>query len=83
MSREGVRILVYAETPEQFAQALTSLKQAIAEDPDDHRSLFAAGVCCEKLNKTAEARKYYRQAASLSSKDPQYAAAVARVSGMG
>jgi len=78
MSVEGVRAMVI----DDYETALSNFKQAIAEDRDDHKSLFGAGVCCEKLKKYGEALKYYKQARSLKSKEGQYSDAVARVSTM-
>ena len=54
----------------------------MSETPDDHESMFGAGVCCEKLNKIEDARKYYRQAQSIKPKEENYNQAVARVSRM-
>lgn len=68
---------------EDYDSALTNFKQAIGENPDDHRALFGAGVCCEKLGQTDDARKYYKQALSLDSEEPKYKAAVERINKMG
>lgn len=51
--------------------------------PNDHESLFGAGVACEKLKRFEDARKYYRRAKSLKADNAQYAAAVDRVSEFG
>ena len=79
MSIAGVRVMVTAETPGEFESALGSLKQAIAENPGDHRSQFAAGVCCEKMGNMAEARRHYRTAESLKPNEDKYAVGAARV----
>jgi hypothetical protein len=75
----GVRSLV----EENYEAALGHFKQAIAADADDHRSLFGAGVCCEKLNRLDEARRYYKLAESLDKGEPRYKAAVGRIAGAG
>ncbi len=72
----GVRALVV----DDYETALENFKQAISEDTDDHRSLFGAGVACEKLRQFDQALKYYKQALSLETKDQQYNEAVRRVS---
>ena len=68
---------------EDYDSALTNFQQAIGENADDHRALFGAGVCCEKLGRAEEARKYYKQALSLDSDEPKYKAAVERINKMG
>jgi tetratricopeptide (TPR) repeat protein len=78
MSAAGVRALV----SDDYETALQDFKQAIAADGSDHRSMFGAGVACEKLKKYDEALKYYKQALSFESKDAEYAQAVDRVSAM-
>ena len=75
MSVAGVR----AQVIDDYETALASFKQALAEDPDDHRSLFGAGVAAEKLKKYDEALKYYKQAQSLDPKEEQYSDAVRRM----
>ena len=75
MSAEGV----YALRAGNYETAMANFKQAAAEDRDDHKSLFGAGVCCEKLEKYDEAIKYYKQARSIKPKEGQYRDAVARV----
>jgi tetratricopeptide (TPR) repeat protein len=72
----GVRALV----ADDYEGALSNFKQAIAEDPNDHHSLFGAGVACEKLQKYGDALKYYKQAQSLDTKEEQYTEAVVRLS---
>lgn len=83
MSIAGVKIMVYADSPGEFERALGLLKQAIAEKDDDHRSQFAAGVCCEWLGRIPEARRYYKQAASSKPKEEAYSLAVGRVQNRG
>lgn len=75
-SQGAVRMLVV----DDFEGALAGFKQAISENQDDHKSLFGAGVCCEKLGQLDEALKYYKRALSLETKDKKYNAAVERVS---
>jgi hypothetical protein len=74
----GVRAMVV----DDYDAALGHFKQAIAADSSDYESLYGAGVCCEKLGKMDEAKKYYKQAQSLKPKNEDYAAAVERVSRM-
>lgn len=76
MSEAGVRCLVI----DDYETALMNFKQAIAEDPDDHESMFGAGVACEKLRRMDEAKKYYKQALSLDIENERYKRAVDRVS---
>jgi tetratricopeptide (TPR) repeat protein len=76
MSVAGVRALVC----DDYETALQDFKQAIAADGTDHRSMFGAGVACEKMKKYDEALKYYKQAASFEPKDQEYAQSVKRVS---
>lgn len=80
-SSAGVRILVAASTSEEFENALNNFKTSLSEKPDDHKTLFAAGVCCEKLGRYDEALKYYKQARSLEEEEEKYIAAVQRVEG--
>lgn len=76
MSAEGV----YALRDQAYEKALNYFKQAIAEDRDDHKSLFGAGVCCEKLERHSDASNYYRQARDVKPKEEQYQAALKRIS---
>lgn len=76
LSEEAVKAMVV----DDYEGGLAKFKAAIAENADDHKSLFGAGVCCEKLEKLPEALKYYKQARSMEPKDEQYRAAVERVS---
>ncbi len=79
MSVAGVRALNAAATDSDYQQALGMFKQALADDPDDHRSQFAAGVCCEKLGNMTQARRYYKTAESLKPNEDKYAVGAARV----
>ncbi|HWL94496.1 MAG TPA: tetratricopeptide repeat protein [Phycisphaerae bacterium] len=74
-SRAGARALV----AEDWQTALTNFKAALAEDPEDHESLYGAGVAHEKLGQYEEARKNYKLAMSYEEKEPKYAAALTRV----
>jgi tetratricopeptide (TPR) repeat protein len=78
MSAAGVRALV----ADDYETALQDFKQAIAADTTDFRSMFGAGVACEKLKKYDEALKYYKQALSFETKNEEYAQAVDRLSAM-
>lgn len=78
MSKEGVNALVV----DDYESALRKFKMAIAEEPTDHKSLFGAGVACEKLKRLDQALKYYKQARSYKAKEAKYAEAVERVSSM-
>lgn len=61
-SEKGVSYL----RADMYTEALNSFKQALAEDPEDHRTLFAAGVACEALGDFAQALKYYKRACVAS-----------------
>lgn len=73
-SKAGVRCL----TAEDWEQALTNFKAAIAEDAGDHESLYGAGVASEKLNQYEEARRYYKQALSYEPEMELYKAGLDR-----
>jgi len=63
---------------EDYETALASFKQALADQPDDDRAAFCAGVACEKMGQWDDALQYYNQA--LVSKDePEYKDARDRV----
>lgn len=64
---------------EDWAGALASFEQAIAEDSKDDRSLFGAGVAAEKLDRLPDALRYYKRAASYEDDEPQYTEAIERV----
>ncbi|RMF83817.1 MAG: hypothetical protein D6744_04025 [Planctomycetota bacterium] len=44
------------------AAALAAFERALADNPDDDRSCFGAGVACERLGRLHDARRYYRDA---------------------
>ena len=77
-SKEAVKLLV----TDNYEGALESFKQAVSEKDDDDKSLFGAGVCCEKLGNLDEALRYYKQAQSCKTKEKKYAEAVERVSAL-
>jgi hypothetical protein len=54
----GVQLL----RAEQFEEALSLFKAARAENPNDHRAAFGAGVACEAMGRLEEAQKYYNDA---------------------
>jgi len=56
---------------DMFAEAMSQFKMALAEDPDDDRAAFAAGVCCEAKGNFDEALKYYKLAA-VAKNEPTY-----------
>ncbi len=56
---QGVKLL----RGDMFEEAMSQFKMALAEDPDDDRAAFAAGVCCEAMGKFDEALRYYKMAA--------------------
>ena len=64
---------------DMYAEALSSFKRALAEDPEDHRTLFAAGVACETLGDFEQALKYYKRACVVDD-DEEYQDAKNRVS---
>ncbi len=74
MSAAGVRALVV----DDYETALANFKEAVAAEPNDHRSLFGAGVACEKLKRYDEALRYYKQAQSFEPKEQQYVESVNR-----
>jgi len=61
------------------AEAHAQFRAAIAEDPDDDKAVFAAGVACELLGRHAEALDYYKRACVLKA-EPQYLDAKNRLS---
>lgn len=64
---------------ENYERGLAQFKLALGENEEDDASAFGAGICCEKLQKFDEARKFYRQARSYKPKEPAYERAVKRV----
>ncbi len=63
---------------DEYPEALSCLKAAIAEDPENHNALFAAGVACEAMGQYDEALSYYKKAVRQADK-PQYLAAKKRL----
>jgi hypothetical protein len=63
---------------DDYEQALTNLQAALAENPDDDRAAFAAGVTCEAMGRFDEAMKYYQKAA-IAKADPRYSEAQRRL----
>lgn len=55
---EGVRML----RGEMYGEALSNFKAALADNPDDHRAAFGAGVACEAMGQYDQALNYYRRA---------------------
>ena len=78
-SAMGVRLL----RADDHDGALEQFKAALAENPEDHRSAFCAGVTCELKKDWESALKYYRQAAAMPNVDEKemamYVAAKQRV----
>lgn len=74
---------VNAMVMEDYQRALGLFKGCLAKHAKDDCAMFGAGVCCEKLKMYDEAKRYYRQAQSYEPNDPEYNAAVARISHMG
>jgi tetratricopeptide (TPR) repeat protein len=63
---------------EDWEGALQAFKAALAEDSQDDRAAFGAGVVCEKLGNYEEALKYYRNACVIED-ELEYAEARDRV----
>lgn len=63
---------------DEYAEALSSFKAAIAEDAEDHKALFAAGVACEAMGQYEDALGYYKKAV-VKADEPQYIAAKKRL----
>ncbi len=78
-STQGVNILVTATTDEEFQSALDKFKVSLSEKPEDDKTLFAAGVCCERLQQPDEALRYYKQARAIEEKEEKYIEAVQRL----
>jgi tetratricopeptide (TPR) repeat protein len=71
---QGVKLL----RADMYEDALDQFKQAIAEDPEDDRAIYAAGVACEALGNFDEALGYYRRAYAAEA-EPEYGAAKKRL----
>ena len=54
----GVRLL----RAEDFEGAYSNFRNALCQNPDDHRAAFGAGLACEASGRLEEALKYYRRA---------------------
>lgn len=74
----GVEALII----DDYETALANFKQAVAEKSSDDKSLFGAGVACEKLKRFEESLRYYKRAQAYGSDERKYAEAVERVSSM-
>lgn len=61
----GVRLL----RADMYENALARFRATLADDPEDHRALFAAGVACELTGRYDEALRYYRLACAEDDKD--------------
>jgi hypothetical protein len=47
---------------EAFEDAVFSFKNALADNPDDHRAAYGAGVACEASGQYDDALRFYKQA---------------------
>jgi len=65
---------------EDFETAASVLEQAVEESPNDHRALFALGVCYEWLAEIEKAVDLYKRA-NIAKSDPLYQAARVRAEG--
>lgn len=72
--QQGVQLL----RGDMYEDALAQFKIAIAEDPEDDKACFAAGVTCEKLGRYDDAYTYY-QRACVAKRDAVYLAAKDRM----
>jgi len=72
----GVRML----RADEYGEALSYFKSAIAENPDDDRALFAAGVASEATGDFAGALSYYKKAYACQP-NKRYREAKERLSG--
>lgn len=61
-SARGVRLLA----KHLYDEALVEFNNAIEMNPDDHNSLFLAGVASEGLRESFKARDYYERAMAIS-----------------
>jgi len=66
----GVRLL----RAEAYDDALSAFQGALADNPDDHRAAYGAGVACEASGRYGEAINFYKQACA-GSPDLKYATA--------
>ncbi|MFP3937931.1 MAG: tetratricopeptide repeat protein [Phycisphaerae bacterium] len=65
-------------TSGEYADALELYERAIETNPDDHGSMFNAGLMCEALGRFGEAERYYDRAIDLKV-DKKYILARKRV----
>ena len=56
---------------DMIEEAMQQFKMALAEDPEDHRAAFAAGIACEMIGNYPEALNYYKRACVMDNK-PEY-----------
>lgn len=71
---EGVKLL----RAEEYDTALEAFQRALAEDDEDHKAVFCAGVACEALGRFDDALSFYKQAC-MGSNRAQYVEARDRV----
>lgn len=71
---DGVRLL----RAESYLEALSAFKAALAENPNDHRAAYGAGVASEAMGRHDNALNYYKQACA-GKDDRTYADARDRV----
>jgi Tetratricopeptide repeat len=55
---EGVKLL----RAEAYREAISAFQAAMAENPDDHRAAYGAGVACEATGQFEAGLKYYNKA---------------------
>jgi len=55
---EGVKLL----RAEAYREAISAFQAAMAEDPNDHRAAYGAGVACEATGQFEAGLKYYNKA---------------------
>lgn len=73
-SAKGVSLL----RADMYRDALSNFETALVEDPDDHKTLYAAGVACEALGEPEKALDYYRKAC-VAKDDERYLKAKKRL----
>ena len=56
---------VAALRADDYETAMDHFKAALAEDPEDHRSVFCMGVACELMGDWETALKHYRRASGM------------------
>ncbi len=75
---QGVRML----RAENWDDAASLFKQALAENPNDHHAAFGAGIASEARGSFNDAVKYYKQACA-GADNPEYQEALARAKAFG